>query len=272
MRNKEESKTMKENIFYRIFNPGGNVTALVNGCEYSDNKKKWINQMIMKKNPTVEQVGFLSKDEYRLEMAGGEFCLNATRCAIFAYNQGGEYPIPITVSGTSQEMLGRVMSDGKVTVEMKLNKRLSDLLEVKNGFTLVKIEGILIAVMDEERSKELIIKLKENEAMAKAEMKQWMQDNLVTEEKAIGVMLLEKVGNITKINPVVWVKEIDTVFYETACGSGSLATSIYTFSKTKNTKASIMQPSGYVITVELTVKDDGIQAALVSGMVNEEPM
>ena len=79
-------------ISYQIYNPGGNITALVEGCEYSSDEKKELNQMIMAKNPNVEQVGFLSTKENRLEMAGGEFCLNATRCAIFAYAKNRRCP------------------------------------------------------------------------------------------------------------------------------------------------------------------------------------
>ena len=44
-----------------------------------------------------------------------------------------------------------------------------------------------------------------------------------SKEKAIGIMLLEKETGKIKINPIVWVKEIDTVFYETACVSFSLS-------------------------------------------------
>ena len=60
-------------ISYKIYNPAGNITALVLGDEYNLNQKKLINNMIMKKEPKVEQVGFVSKKYKRLTMAGGEF-------------------------------------------------------------------------------------------------------------------------------------------------------------------------------------------------------
>ena len=81
-----------EKISYQIFNPGGNKTALVKGSDYTASQKQRINQMIMAKNPEVEQVGFLNQRTNRLEMAGGEFCMNATRCAVFAYANGKEGP------------------------------------------------------------------------------------------------------------------------------------------------------------------------------------
>ena len=44
------------------------------------------------------------------------------------------------------------------------------------------------------------------------------------ESEAVGVMFCENIGPKLKINPVVWVKAINTLFYETACGSGTTAT------------------------------------------------
>ena len=73
------------NISYKIFNPAGNITALVLGDEYNLEQKKLINKKIMEQEPKVEQVGFISQKYKRLTMAGGEFCGNATRCATLYY-------------------------------------------------------------------------------------------------------------------------------------------------------------------------------------------
>jgi len=54
-----------------------------------------------------------------------------------------------------------------------------------------------------------------------------------------------------KIHPVVWVKGISSFFYETSCGSGTLA-SLITGTDSKN---HIYQPSGYSIYAEK--KEDG---------------
>ena len=76
-----------EKIEYKILNPGGNKTALVKGTNFTDKQKCLINRLIMEKYLDVEQVGFLSNETNRLEMAGGEFCANATRCAIYEYSK-----------------------------------------------------------------------------------------------------------------------------------------------------------------------------------------
>ena len=61
---------------YKILNPGGNKTAIVIGNEYSKKEKKQINDKILMENLDVEQVGFIDTKEIKLEMAGGEFCIN----------------------------------------------------------------------------------------------------------------------------------------------------------------------------------------------------
>ena len=270
-----ENKILKKDIFsigkvkYKIYNPGGNITALVNGSDYTANQKKLINKMIMENNSQVEQVGFLNNKINRLEMAGGEFCINATRCAIYEYSKEKKDKIEISVSGTNKNLIGRVLNDNKVEIKLDISKNIDELIEVQNDFTLVKIDGILIVIFDEEQSKEYIRKLKDNENLSKKELKEFMSKSIQTNEKAIGIMLLEKISDKIKINPVVWVKDIDTVFYETACGSGSLGTAIYNYYNNKDEKIEIIQPSEYSISIELDTKEQYIKKAIITGIVEE---
>jgi len=257
-------------VKYKVLNPGGNKTALISGNEYTDNQKGLINKKIMEENPQVEQVGFLSNKIYCLEMAGGEFCANATRCAIWEYLNGREGEIQISVSGTNKKILGKVLSNKKVEIELDVNKNIADLFEIRNDFTCIKVDGILIAVLDEEKSKKYIQKLKENELETKNELKQLMMTELDSKESAIGIMLLEKELEKIKINPIVWVKAIDTVFYETACGSGSLGTAIYNYLKNRDKIIEIIQPSGYSINIQLEENKNYIEKAIISGIVKEE--
>ena len=257
-------------IKYKIYNPGGNKTALVKGNDYSAIQKKLINKMIMEKDKTVEQVGFLSNKINRLEMAGGEFCMNATRCAVYEYYKENKKEINISVSGTNKELICKVLKDNKVEIKLDICKNITDLIEVKNDIIYVKLDGILIAIFDDEKSRNYIRKLKENEEIAKREIKQLMIKEIQTEEKAIGIMFLEKISSKIRINPVVWVKDIDTVFYETACGSGSLGTAIYNYYKNNEEKLEIIQPSGYSINIDLNTKNEYIENAIISGIVEEE--
>jgi hypothetical protein len=72
-------------IRYQIFDPSGNITALVEGDRFTPEERIRINDAIMAKLAYVEQVGFLSTGTPEMTMAGGEFCGNATRSSILAY-------------------------------------------------------------------------------------------------------------------------------------------------------------------------------------------
>lgn len=190
-------ETIQETLYigkikYKILNPGGNKTALINGNEYTKNQKKLINKMIMDKYSQVEQVGFLSNKINRLEMAGGEFCMNATRCAIYEYSKENKEKVGLSVSGTNKKLVGRILNDNKVEVKLDIGKNIDDLIEIKNDFTCIKIDGILIAVLDEEKSKKYIQKLRENEEKTKNELKELMITKLKCKEKAIGIMLSKR--------------------------------------------------------------------------------
>lgn len=256
-------------IIYKILNPGGNKTAIVIGSEYSEEERKIINAKILRENKEVEQVGFISKKEKQLEMAGGEFCVNATRCAIWEYLNGDCGEIEIKVSGCKDYLIGGITEQKEVYVNMPIHKRLSDLIEKKGKFHLVKLDGILLGVVDEEASKTEIKKLKEDEEKAKLELKKMMQTFEIS-EKAVGIILLEKEEMKLKINPVIWVKTIDTLYYETACGSGSLATAIYKNRIQGVENLEVMQPSGDYINIKLNKKEDVIEEARITGKVKEE--
>ena len=207
---------------YKILNPGGNKTAIVIGNEYSKEERKEITDKILKDNPEVEQVGFISTDKNRLDMAGGEFCVNATRCAIWEYLKGEEGEIELEVSGLKSRAKGGITAKKDVYADMKVEKGLSNLIEKKGIYNIVKLDGITLAVVEEKDSKEYIKLLKEDENKAKNELKEIMK-TFNTEESAAGIILLEEENGRTKINPVIWVKTVDTLYYETACGSRKLS-------------------------------------------------
>lgn len=253
---------------YKILNPGGNKTAIVIGNEYSAEERKEINNKILKDNSDVEQVGFISTDKNRLDMAGGEFCVNATRCAIWEYLKGKEGEIELEVSGLKSKAKGGITDGKEVFADMKVEKTLNTLIEKKGIYNLVKLDGITLAVVEEKNAKEYIKLLKEDEDTAKEKLKEIMK-TFDTEESAVGIILLEEGNGKTKINPVIWVRTVDTLYYETACGSGSLATTIYKYSMSGLEKLEVVQPSGYSINVTLNIEEDYIEKAVILGKVME---
>ena len=253
---------------YKILNPGGNKTALVEGLDFSKEERVRVNNIILEDNKDVEQVGFIDRSKRKLEMAGGEFCMNATRCAIYEFLEKKEGKIDLCVSGYNGKIEGGINKDKSVYAKLKIEKSKDDLIEKRGIFNLVKLDGILQVVVEEGNLNEFILKLKENEKEAKIELKEIMK-SLDSKEDAIGIILLERKDNLLKINPVVWVKEIDTVYYETACGSGSLATAICKSFESNINELSIMQPSGYIINIKLEKRVFYIENAIITGMVLE---
>jgi diaminopimelate epimerase len=113
---------MKQKINLTILNPGGNITALVEGANRPLIERKIINDTIMSKFSKVEQVGFVDYSPLRLVMSGGEFCGNAARCSTFLALNGKFGKINVSVSGTNQSLKARIDQQGKVWAQMPIIK------------------------------------------------------------------------------------------------------------------------------------------------------
>ncbi len=204
---------------YKLYSASGNPTALVYGQPDAELAKQ-----ILKDDPRAEQVGFLSCDDgFSLTMAGGEFCGNALRCAAFEFLGGKPGILSISSSGTDELLSCGVSADeedGNPVVWAKMPKTLG--IERTDFGFLVRFSGIIHAVTGEECTKspeELINYLK----------------NIEKDAAAIGIIGVKD----DTMNPVVWVRGIDTLYHESACGSGCAACAC-AFEKSMRLK----QPSG----------------------------
>lgn len=87
---------------------------------------------------------------------------------------------------------------------------------------------------------------------------------------AAGVMFVSRKNNRLKIDPVVWVRDIKTLFYETACASGTTAVALAKTVKAENkskTKISILQPSGKLLKVLIKLKNGVPNYAEIGGPI-----
>lgn len=233
-----------EKIKYCIFNPGGNLTALVFGSHYNEKQRKNINDEILEKHKCLEQVGFISKDKMELKMAGEEFCGNATRCAVKYYLDNKiENECLIKVSGINEKLQAGISNDNRVWVDIPIKSVQHTDVE---GINIVKIEGITHIVIDNEQSKRYL----ENKEKLKEYAREFI-NKFKIDDKAVGVMFTEAKDDMIKMYPIVWVRNVDTFFYETACGSGTVAVCAC---HDKN-YIQVLQPSGYDIKAEKLVKD-----------------
>ena len=74
----------KMDYCYQLFNPSGNVTALILGLEKNGQLRRRAAQKIMEKHPEVEQVGFVSLDK------AGKICFTKDKQGNFVYQLPGD--------------------------------------------------------------------------------------------------------------------------------------------------------------------------------------
>ncbi len=203
----------------------------------------------------AEQAGFLIPSAGRFEMAGGEFCGNAARAAALLLSRlTGQTESSFAMSGCPGQVLARVnwrdSSQADVTcsfigLRAELRATTVDLEEARLAAAVVDLGGIVHVILDAPFPADF-------ERQQRAVVRQLGLSN----RPAVGVGWIARAGGRVTLHPVVWVRALDTLFYETACGSGSIAAALATGS------GEIVQPSGEPICVER----DGAQLALRSRM------
>ena len=95
--------------------------------------------------------------------------------------------------------------------------------------------------------------------------------NLVESAVASGVMFISRKNNLISIDPVVWVRDIQTLFYETACASGTTAVAAVEFLKHRegsdpsqiSKEFAIVQPSGEKLIARIKRLDNTLSIAIV---------
>lgn len=258
---------------YKIYIPSGNPTALVIGLENDEKIRKEINdEIIAKYDDFVEQVGFVNPDINKPElcMAGGEFCGNATRSAIKYYLGDKEGSINIKVSGVPNLLQGGIDNNGMSWVDMPIIKGdyNKSVTRISENSAIVKMYGITHYIV--ETGKKDI-----NEEYTKEQLKKYAFGKLeelgLTNEDAAGVIFTRILDDSSvEITPIVYVKAINTLFYETACGSGTTAVAVYLSNKyRKNIDVDIKQPYGQYINVRTISTNDSILNTFIKGEVQE---
>ena len=258
---------------YRVYIPSGNPTALVMGIENDPNRRKEINDEIMKLyNDFVEQVGFVNTDinNTELMMAGGEFCGNATRSAVKYYLNDKKGNLSMKVSGVPERLNTGMDEYGNAWVDMPVIKGAyeNSVRRVDDNTAIVRMYGITHVVME---SGDV------NSKYSKEELKQYAYGILesldLLKEDAAGVMFVNRLDDVNiEIAPVVFVRAINTLFYETACGSGTTAVGVYESARLKTgIDTNILQPSGNTINVKTEADDKNIYNVRISGKVEEYP-
>ena len=254
-------------VDYSIYRPAGNDTAFVYKSDYTQEQRKLINDAIMAKHSNVEQVGFIDLEgKPELQMAGGEFCGNATRSAAFIYLDGKKGNLQMIVNSKDLINAG-VDESGKAWCEIPLYDGTDVFTEVEPGIYIIKMNGMVTVVVQEQKARDYL----EDRDNLKAIGMDFIQKYNLKYSEAVGIMFCERESGKLKINPIVWVNSIDTLFYETACGSGTTAVCmVEAFLKKQSQEIDILQPSGLVITANITYSENKVVKATISGNVETD--
>ena len=234
---------MMEDLKYYIFDPTGNITALVeSGVAAADQPA--VASRIMERHPDVEQVGFITYADdaaadvpVSLRMAGGEFCGNATMCTAALYmirkNMPGSAVIRVRVSGAAEPLEVQLRRkdaagfDAAVTMPPAVGideLRLSDgMLPGSDSLSLpiVRMEGIAHVIIEPDSG---FFGLKDDPALAETLLRGWCG---VLGAECLGMMFLGEGAALRRLTPLVYVPGADTMFWENSCASGSAAAGIY---------------------------------------------
>ncbi len=246
-------------ISYRFADPGGNRTLLITSPVPREERKE-VAASLMAENPTAEQAGFISPGrdgaDISLDMAGGEFCGNAamSAAALFAEERGADRAeVRVAVSGADSPVAVTVeiLPDGarRGTVEMPLPEKTEN-VAFPDGRVLptVFFPGIFhcVIVGQPDRSE------------AETLIKRYCA---YLNAPALGLMFVSEAFD--SLTPLVYVPEADTLFWESACGSGRSAVG-FVLSRMKGAPVDVTlaQPGG-----RLGVRVDALGRVFLSGTV-----
>ncbi len=239
----------KMDYSYKIYYPGGNKTALVLGLVEENTIRKEINDDILTRHPDVEQVGFISTTgSPQLLMAGGEFCGNASRCAAYEYLHGEEGVLSLKVYDGSWTIRVGIENNRTWAEIPRFSKLVDNVTLLAQGVYKVRLPGITHLVC---------VGLKK----APQQEAQKIMDCYQEQAECLGVIFTDFI----RIQPIVSVKSLQTLYYETACGSGSVAVALVKAHQSSVFKnLPLLQPSGEQLIVEL----DG-ERPVISGRLSE---
>jgi len=220
---------------------GGNETVLqmVRGSG-GDEADRRAGEALLKVYPVAEQAGLVYARSRKLEMAGGEFCGNASAAAAVLLANEESATVQYTVSGFKGDVTAVVelLEPNRYHVRTAfsgMNYSAESLVCKGVSLNVVDMKGIVHIVIEDDFPVETY-------ESKHAELVEALN---LRDRDAVGVIWCKRQSPGVQINPVVWVREVDTLFYESACGSGSIAAALCTGER------KILQPTGEYINIEI---------------------
>lgn len=226
------SEKEKNPIRYSIFDPTGNITALVES-PVDESEQRAVAASIMARHAAVEQVGFVRLPDEKsapaaLRMAGGEFCANASMSAasLWALRLGlCEGELSLAVSGAEDAVAVRLKQEDEscfsAAVRMPEAREITAIPFVFEGLSgtipLVRMEGIDHAVLTPDCP---FFALRDRPSAAEKTVRELCASLGAV---CLGLMFLEGESAQRRLTPLVYVPGSRTLFWESSCASGSAA-------------------------------------------------
>ncbi len=279
------------------------MTLLFDGIHYSlEQRQNIARESLALQHLGGEQVGFIDRKKGALYMAGGEFCLNATRCLglILAQDAGLDTAISKTkdtatwqgtvhTSGLQEAVFLRVKKhtqEGKAIYSVAATLPPMHIPPIKNlaqGIVSVHVPGITHMLIDATQHSFSPQHWQKDAAVLRhtygLEQENavgclwWTQESTSSQAFATSEYLYLNDDSVStedtfflQAHPVVAVKNPPTECYERACGSGVLALALMHYAQGKQKKFFVHQPGG-ILSVTMQHSMSGVQAT-IDGLVH----
>ena len=248
------SEKEKNPIRYSIFDPTGNITALVES-PVDESEQRAVAASIMARHAAVEQVGFVRLPDEKsapaaLRMAGGEFCANASMSAasLWALRLGlCEGELSLAVSGAEDAVAVRLKQEDEscfsAAVRMPEAREITAIPFVFEGLSgtipLVRMEGIDHAVLTPDCP---FFALRDRPSAAEKAVRELCASLGAV---CLGLMFLEGERAQRRLTPLVYVPGSRTLFWESSCASGSAAAGMLLARQSgERTELELIEPGG----------------------------
>ena len=286
---------MEKEISYYLMDPTKNMTILVE-TPVPEASFPFVAQKLMELVPEAEQVGFVCGDASArarglgpetvfptLNMAGGEFCGNASMSAAvyYALREGiSEGTILLDVSGAAEPvevLVERHQESWHGRVHMPKPLLVSEACFPDGSILpVVRFEGIAHVIIDgtDESAKSMpVAAMKQDADLAGSLAKAWCE---YLQADAVGLMFLNETHD--EMRPLVYVPAAGTCIWESSCASGTTAAGVYLAQKAGLTdvdagavRYQLRQPGG-VLEIEVTPEGDYYLMGQVAVCARQEVM
>ncbi|WP_297050967.1 hypothetical protein [uncultured Desulfovibrio sp.] len=255
-------------LTFSKWSSGGNTTLFLHDVAAPPRRQAaWARAVLHPAVLGAEQAGCVSMAARTLHMAGGEFCVNASRAfgALLALSGPGAGAAPlcadVSVSGWTGPV--RLTVRGRAPrweVSARLRLPPGCRPETHAGGRIVRLPGIthlLLPLGDGAAPPDLPERARSAIRAAGLE-----------DEAAAGIIWWKPRARGAAMFPVVRVRDAGTLVAENACGSGALALALELALQNGHGECDLLQPSGSVLHVRLAPPgEDGALEAEIDGPV-----